>query len=89
MKPTKKVQTTENRIPGILESMSSGMQLGKSEIRILLRAGYEVPDTQEKKNTSIGITLKKFNNKKEALQNELKIRKKVPKSEVFDKSNMF
>jgi len=42
----------------------------------LLRAGYEVPDTQEKKNTSIGITLKKFNNKKEALQNELRNKEK-------------
>ena len=58
MKSTKKIQTTKNRIPGILESMSAGIQLGKSEIRILLRAGYEVPDTQEKKISALESLLK-------------------------------
>jgi len=57
MKSTKKVQTTGYRIPRILERMSAGIQLGKSEIRILLRAGYEVPDTQEKKISALESTM--------------------------------
>tara|TARA_B110000208_G_C11592509_1_gene366818 strand:- start:332 stop:556 length:225 start_codon:yes stop_codon:yes gene_type:complete len=72
MKPAKKVQTTENRIPGILESMSSGIQLGKSKIRILLRAGYEVPDTQEKKIPALESLLRNSMREIEALKNELR-----------------
>ena len=71
MKSTKKVQTTEYRIPGILKSMSAGIQLGKSEIRILLRAGYEVPDTQEKKIPALESLLKNSMIKIETLQNKL------------------
>ena len=71
MKSAKKVQTTEDRIPGILERMRAGMQLGKSEIRILLRAGYEVPDTQEKKIPALESLLKNSMIKIETLQNKL------------------
>jgi len=76
MKSAKKVQTTEDRIPGILERMRAGMQLGKSEIRILLRAGYEVPDTQEKKIPALESLLRNSMREIKALKNELRNKEK-------------
>ena len=52
--------------------MSAGIQLGKSEIRILLRAGYEVPDTQEKKIPALESLLRNSMREIKALKNELR-----------------